>query len=123
MLRILSGLQTMKTWIYTDLIHREFPADASDRILSRSGFNELEAVTESASLPHHGEHLDISIGQRELETHQFADRDLIPQQDCNPGLADVNGMAANHGAVARIDADVYVEREARRRRRARIDEV
>ena len=86
-------------------------AGAANHILRGTDFHELEAIAEGVSLPNQSEHFDFAVRQRELQANHFADRNFDAQQGRNSRFADVDGVAANHRAVARIDTDLDFELE------------
>ncbi len=57
--------------------------------------------------------IDRTQGQFELQANDFADRNFHQQHGGNSGLADVDRVSPHHTGIARVDADVDLQLEAR----------
>jgi len=82
-----------------------------DRTL-RFGFDELEAIAKSSSMPHHGANGDRPGRQLELQFNQFAYGKLQSQHGRDSRLADIHRVSRQQTRAARIDTDIGVQREA-----------
>ena len=82
------------------------PAGTLNDLELRYGFEEFEAVAESAPLPCKGMNLYIAGGETELQPYDFSDADFVAEHGGNSGFADVNRMTTNHGGIAGIDTDL-----------------
>lgn len=94
------------------LFQGELDASAANDVVRGTGFHELEAIAESIALANHRENFHSAEGKRELQPHQFTERNFYAQQGRDAGLADVDGIAANDRATARINADANLQLES-----------
>ena len=96
-----------------DLLDGQVAAGSPNDILRFGGLQELEAVAEGVSLADQRVYFHRSMRQGEFHSNHFVQRDFLPQHGGNAGLANVDGVPANHRPVAGIDANVDFQLEAR----------
>jgi len=87
------------------LFELKLAASASDDILGRAFFHELEAIAECASLASGGEDVDVAKGKRKFQANDFSDGNFNGEDGGNARFAEIDGVSSNYWAITCIDAD------------------
>jgi hypothetical protein len=75
------------------LVNSKVTACATNEFVQRVSVNEFEAVAKSVSLASRSKNHHRSRPKREVQLHNLAQGRFKGKHRCDPGFADVNGMA------------------------------